>query len=480
MQSQAEIADLICRIDLDKEILGWDNGKFYAVNSRGRVWINMMCKKKGVTPPVEDYRFVADKVKEFLETYEGKNRRQMEKKLDVLYSLSSPPAEEVPQQKWALVPKKYDGRIKKIQKMLVRRGSHIAAKLPSTASKRASIELSPPAVPNFFDIYDNLKRKTESIRKDYLPSMPIDKRSCRVNWIFSPEKTNVKLDSYPEKEHGYIHANYISLGEGLNFIGTIYPLHRGAFWSMVYQEGNVVVDITNKNDLKRNTVKPYYPQKIGETCIYNDHMLVRCKSKTQLTPTLIKYELQVVNKKTRKVRKIDRIHYTGWEDVQGTNEKELKDLIHVLEPYLGKSKVPIMHCMGGVGRTGTALTGVAMRRSIDLGEIVTSKNMIDHMKKTILLGRMQRGPEFVQTETQLQTLWKLGQLLLGGGKENLSLEGKDASNGDGNSDIPNFIIVPDSDPLIGPEITEGREEGDFSHNKRKVSEKKSNYPDLLD
>ena len=81
-----------------------------------------------------------------------------------------------------------------------------------------------------------------------------------------------------------------------------------------------------------------------------------------------------------------------------------------MQPYLYQADVPIVHCMGGVGRTGTLLTGVALVQLHRDGQLHT-KNRLHHIRDIIIEGRKHRGLEFVQTDTQIETLWNLTDLM---------------------------------------------------------------------
>jgi protein tyrosine phosphatase len=258
---------------------------------------------------------------------------------------------------------------------------------------------------------------TSSVEDEFKPYLPYTEQSCRCSWIFCPSKTNVNVTSFPKEEYGYIHANTVSLGKGLNFIATIYPYQRTMFWSMVLEHGNSILDVTNENDLERNSVTPYYPQAERQRYVYGKRMEVTCLKKEEVTPVLIKYQLKVKDLERNEVKLIDRFHYIGWEDVCGTNEVELFDVVKNLESYLGQQSVPLVHCMGGVGRTGTALTAFALKALIDTGDIADEESLLGHIQRIILEGRKQRGPEYVQTSTQVETLYKFGLLAFDHKKE---------------------------------------------------------------
>lgn len=396
MQSLEATAALISGVNLDTEYLAYKNDQFYKVLEIGYVWR----QRHGQTDC--DYQFVAGKLKEFLETYDGEKKAKIISQMEKLFEL----AQKKDQQK---TPVKKD-QIKSAEKPL-------GEKKDEEIKKEANLPSAPlslPSVKEFdtsYKLLDKLWSLTERT-KSYLPYLPKDTRSTPSRNIFCPQKTNIKLMGYPEADHGYIHANAVQLGEGLNFIATIYPYTQVLFWAMAMQVGNVIVDVTNQNDITGRGLKMYYPQNINETCLFKGHFSIKCLSAEPLAKKVTKYQLEVVDLKTGKRQTIERIHYIGWEDVCGTNEHEFKDLVLCLQPYLGKDKVPIMHCVGGVGRTGTALTGLAIKSFIDKGIIVTKEDLYKHMQDLILSGRAQRGPQYVQTSTQIDSIWKLGQLLL--------------------------------------------------------------------
>ena len=213
---------------------------------------------------------------------------------------------------------------------------------------------------------------------EFLPYHP---DSCRVQWLLCPSEHTVDLplDAFISEDTApYIHANHVSLGKGLDFIATIYPLDCALFWKMAMHKGNAVVDLTNDKDLVRNKATPYYPTSVGEEITFNRRMRVKCAAVKQLSETLTKYELLVTDLKTGESATLDRMHYTGWEDVSGTHERKLSHLIDAVEPYLGEDKVPIVHCMGGMGRTGTALAGLAMKRDYLTGTLSQRKYLRSH------------------------------------------------------------------------------------------------------
>lgn len=386
MNPQETAARIICSVDLDKQYLAW---------SKDHGFVSVTCFRQKLRARFNhpsstdcDLQVVTEKLREFAATYQGPKKLQVEAQL-----------------------KKMDA---KLQRILSTNEQNV---LPFEMIGKAPAEplISPvgsqhPPKPNFLTELIELSRCTQLIAHEYLPFMPCDPKSCRVNWVLCPAKTRVDMSPIFATTTPYIHANTVSLGDGLNFIATIYPLDHTLFWAMALHKGNAIVDLTNNNDLSRNKVDPYYPSKLNEVCLFDERMRVECVKVSQITRTLLKYELVVTDVKTKQSRQIDRFHYTGWEDVSGTNEQELLEVICALQPYLAKEQVPIVHCMGGVGRTGTAIAGFGIAQAHSKG-LLESNEALDLVKTYVLEGRKQRGPEFLQTEDQIETLWNLANLL---------------------------------------------------------------------
>lgn len=374
----SDTAKIICHTNLDIDLLGWSDNQFYRVGFLSCLWRNISCLGNGHKQQDCDYQMVAGKIYEFLENYRGELEGRVAEQLTKLENKSI-----VSQPK-----------------------SSLSIDPPFQFSSKPAFPSEER--PDFKALFWKLMELTyHEAQPHYLPSLPIDERCCRTDWIYCPRRTVV----FPPTESGeYIHANTVNLGKDLNFIATIYPfINRALFWQMVQMKGNLIVDVTNENDISRHSIKPYYPNEVNET-FRSEEMQVTCLEAKQLTPTLFHYTLLVKNLETGEEKKVDRIHYIGWEDVDGTNENQLLEVIEAMQPYLYQADVPVVHCMGGVGRTGTLLTGVALVQLHRDGQLHT-KNRLHHIRDIIIEGRKHRGLEFVQTDTQIETLWNLTDLM---------------------------------------------------------------------
>lgn len=368
---KSEIAKIICKTHLDSELLCWEEGHFYTMScSSGRDYRWIRNQEK---PSPFDYDMVAEKIDEFLSGYKGKLKDKVKDQLTKLGSKIPMDNREIV----LLCPKPTCQSIEKL---------------------------------DFKQYFNDLRTLSLTYAKPhYLPYLPINDKCCRSTWIYCPRKTVV----FPPNTSGeYIHANTVCLGNGLNFISTIYPhdLNRALFWEMVQLKGNSIIDVTNDKDKTSRSLIPYYPSEINQVICF-DQLNVTCLNEEQLSPTLFLYRLSLRNLTTNEEKKVDRIHYTGWLDVSGTNEHELLELVKAMQPYLHGTDVPIMHCVGGVGRTGTALTAIALEQLHGSGELCRD-NRRDRINEIIIEGRKQRGPEFVQTDTQIETLWNFTDLMI--------------------------------------------------------------------
>lgn len=396
MQSLEGTAKLICDVNLDTHYLGWSNNGFYKVNGLSYAWKKRMCKDREC-----DYVLVAEKVREFLKTYHGALHSQVTKQLVKLEALSpSKPisSKEVKEEKTFVV---------ELSKTEAKKtaGIKILKGLSSTSLPSAE-------QPNFDQLFLKYQKVSDPILRD-THVMPYSRKSCRFG-IRCLSKTIVSVDKILEDAFGYLHANKVSFGEKekMNFIATLYPLNRVVFWSAVHANGNAIIDLTNEKDWSFHEVSSYSPERVEETR-YVEHMKIKCLAASQMAPHFFKYKLLITDLNTQISKEIDRFHYTGWKDEAGTNEAELFQFMQYVEPYLGQEdRLPIVHCMAGMGRTGTYIVAVAIKKLIAQGVITNLVNLEENMQRLIVEGREQRGEEFVRQPSQIETIWNLGRQLL--------------------------------------------------------------------
>jgi protein tyrosine phosphatase len=259
---------------------------------------------------------------------------------------------------------------------------------------------------NYKAVFSELATQTGDIQ--YLPRHVA---SCRFIDIACPKATAVKVIS----DEIYLHANYVTL-EGHKFIATQYPLplQFPMFWEMC-QQACLIVDLTNSDDVSKRGLIAYYPEyKISKQC---GNLELTCHSKKEIEDLpdahLYTYHVKENGEGKSQAEQIEftipRLHYQGWNDTQGISEEALRQIIDIIKFYQQKdpSRPVLVHCSAGVGRTGTLIVACALNSLIDQKKI-NSSNLEGHIRRLILEGRPQRNHFFVQTQKQLETLWKWG------------------------------------------------------------------------
>lgn len=105
-------------------------------------------------------------------------------------------------------------------------------------------------------------------------------------------------------------------------------------------------------------------------------------------------------------RRLPVLHVTGWSDRCGMSVDRLEALARHINTLtddavaLGASEVPVVHCLGGVSRTGMLLAAMALIRHTALPLETIVRDL-----------RASRSPMMVQTERQLRTLAGLAHIL---------------------------------------------------------------------
>ncbi len=230
--------------------------------------------------------------------------------------------------------------------------------------------------------------------------------------IQDPKNSNQNVDAP-------LHANMLKLHDGSQCILTQVPTTshtRELFYkNAALQPGNLIIDTTNGNDIKKTPqISQIYP-KLGATSA-NGSMTMKCTSeKTDGDIVISTYEVQEYKlddkgKPTKdplgNPKTVTRINFSGWEDFSGVDSKKLAGLIDAIDSHAKPGDVPIFHCRAGVGRSGTLATAWNMAHQIRDGKLTTPKAALKEMNASILDGRKDRGPYFVQTEEQLHDLMR--------------------------------------------------------------------------
>jgi protein tyrosine phosphatase len=255
--------------------------------------------------------------------------------------------------------------------------------------------LQPTEVPDlpvidYAQVFSRLRAQTKQLDIAY---ETYDSEQCRFGDVLCPLETKVEG----------LNGNRVNLA-GLDFIATQYPLFAqfDRFWK-VAEQASLVVDLTNGGDMKKGLFR-YFPidQQTQELFTLNV-----ANTLSENRERFVRHEYTISDAESKPIGFVKRVHYEGWDDMQGAAPDDLDALLKELD--LARAEKPsapvVIHCRAGIGRTGTIIVASALLKLIREGK-VDGSNWEDHISSLILEGRKQRGLGFVQTPLQLQAIYQ--------------------------------------------------------------------------
>ncbi len=290
----------------------------------------------------------------------------------------------------------------------------------------------------------NVKEEEKSLEDNFLELANRTKKgmSEQPNFYFTQESNYHKtftdigcprataLSIEVAKEKYFLHANRVTMRDGKEYVALCCPWYwPEAYTQLFWEQGGVIIDLTNPSDLtKDQRLESYFPQVLNDefkfehtpfsvTCdeidrIKSNNDAVKGqekinKTKRHLIVTQYSYTINKVGEEQGK--DLQRIHFENWPDQQAIKPEAMLELIETIESLVDEEDRLNVHCRAGVGRTGTFITAFTMYRLKKQG--LEFKDYRSTLHEVILEGRLQRGESFVQTLTQLQSLYDFGDLL---------------------------------------------------------------------
>lgn len=202
-------------------------------------------------------------------------------------------------------------------------------------------------------------------------------------------------------------ANKVSLG-GHSAICTQYPREKDTldFWIEAFTNDRIIVDLT----------EPMEPQP-NELLLTSGFKGIDAANKTWTTAYQYSYALapamnlcvySVSNETFEK--RIIRIHFSAWKENAALEPATFMYLTQRLYKAYTTNCLMI-HSMAGVGRTGCLLTALAILHLFRKNQLAKDSYK-ENINNLILEGRRQRGPLFVSTPPQYESIRKLARMLL--------------------------------------------------------------------
>lgn len=221
--------------------------------------------------------------------------------------------------------------------------------------------------------------------------------TCRYSDIPCPRQTAVMVH-----EGKFLHANFVSDTECTRvFVASQYPTDLLLFWNFIVQNPHDIFDLSSESC-------SYAPSNIGDEKKFGT-IHVQLVDKEEKLSNLCMYYYEISDTSTGTAHLIRRLCYTGWTKHGVLSAADLSSLVSYLETAL--SEKTLIHCSGGIGRTGTLIAGFFLKDRILQGK-TDSSNLESSLIELIVYLRRQRGPRFVQNQQQLSLLHQFAQDLL--------------------------------------------------------------------
>lgn len=259
---------------------------------------------------------------------------------------------------------------------------------PTPQSKNASVVLSDK------QMWEELTKRTKERLRSmvYLTHNEVEHRYLSADFqrgIRCPKKTAIQL------EERFLHANEVGRGISQNILvasQTPKEKERLLFWKAIFEGNYTIIDLTTHEDQKADGVK-YYPVNVNDKMEFDNFVITLEKVDGFF------YHYRVTDGKTTK--QVTRYNFFNWIDHKALTVPLLNKLVEDLEKFFGKQAKLWVHCLAGVGRTGTLLTAIILKEKV---AEITPETADEYLIKLILSLRDDRGENFVFQPVQYSLL----------------------------------------------------------------------------
>ena len=225
-----------------------------------------------------------------------------------------------------------------------------------------------------------------------------------------PSETAVRLPEVPGRlPEVRVHASQFSMAPGqpeMMLMQAPKPNAFGDTWNALFRnDARIVVDLTQLSELGKK-VDRYYPETVGKTETHasgNETFTVQLKAKSTIESGVEQAQYTVTNTTTGESKDIQRLHFQKWVDKTGVDPETLGRLIDKTDQIAGPDGLVAVHCSAGVGRTGTFATARTARHTL-AGQNLNREQVRSEITDLIKTGRSKRNPNFVQKDSQVETL----------------------------------------------------------------------------
>lgn len=180
------------------------------------------------------------------------------------------------------------------------------------------------------------------------------------------------------------------------------------YWHMIFSHKiGFLVDLRSSEDLQKRaaTFGNSYPP-FGKPFNYSDMLQVENIGTSEENANYCKVVYKVsgltYDLKDKIERQVTCLHYRKWLDGRTVPLSELDFLVSECR----KAKELLIHCIGGVGRTGTLITALALHNKISSGELHPKEFNVQDLKDLLYKLRKQRSDSFVGEVQQFDLLYQ--------------------------------------------------------------------------
>jgi len=227
-------------------------------------------------------------------------------------------------------------------------------------------------------------------------------------------KNSALLDqarSYRHNAPHFLHANNVNLACGRRFVAGQKPVSGEipGFQQMLIDENvGLIVDLTR--DKENHQTGVYIPERKEKFLVQDgSQILVSCIKTVKLKELPGISQCYSIDNGTS-ITEVRRLHFREWPDHGVIPAAQLIALAGEVEAMGSGPQRPIfIHCMAGMGRTGTLMSFLSARTRIEQEllmrkQALNTETVLRLAMEVVARGRTDRGPSFVQTEGQFTLL----------------------------------------------------------------------------
>jgi protein tyrosine phosphatase len=302
-------------------------------------------------------------------------------------------------------------------------------KLGSLSQEYNQLEQVGPAPGNSWGQHDAMVASNLCQAADTYPFMN------RYSNLYPFDKNRFVLDT-KEGQPDYINASWVKIaGEPRDIILTMAPLHPASFsgkvttdfgssssgstcpqfWRMVSQSRSKLVVMLCKLEKGYQGCSQYFPEKLGSQTF--EDFTVELKSEDKVSEELVKRKLEVTNGDKKTNIQVNHLEFPLWPNYGVVKDVAqlanfLKQVNTKWDELCSEETTPmIIHCSGGIGRSGTFASALTVYRRVQqylkTGDETLFAGVVDESGGLCLVPlvrtlREQRHPWMVEGQAQYQ------------------------------------------------------------------------------